>query len=185
MKNLFTITASLIVASLPNLSFGTGLSFQTLAPTVGDILTSTQEELNVGVSALFGSLSGNLDPSGTGAFTSFSQFSTGFDIVSTSLFIESTPNDVSTSVAPGTLTPGLNLWLLIDNGTEQGAFYLGETPSLGSLVSNPQLVLESDIGLGSKSGNSLLLNAVPEPSTYAALAGLSVLGFAMVRRRRS
>jgi hypothetical protein len=33
-------------------------------------------------------------------------------------------------------------------------------------------------------GNQLEFSAVPEPSTYAAIIGVSALGFALVRRRR-
>ena len=43
----------------------------------------------------------------------------------------------------------------------------------------------NNVVAGGTSGSNFTLTAVPEPSAYAALAGLLSLGYVMVRRRRS
>jgi hypothetical protein len=176
-------TLLLVLSSIlfPLLSFGTGLSFQTLAPTAGEILTSGGEVIVAPQSADFGTLSGNLDLSDTGSFTSFTDYSGIFSSLTTVSFNSSGDLLASTGDnAPG-YGQGTNVWLLIDTGVEQGAFYLGSTPELGVLTSTPTLA--GGPGWGSSSGGNLLLQPVPEPSSFALLSGLLALGWVATRRR--
>jgi len=80
-----------------------------------------------------------------------------------------------------------------------GSWLLYETGSLSSVTGTSSAPLTVRLygygGSSTSSGNwrlddltvsySLTASAVPEPSTYAVLAGLAVLGFAVYRRRRN
>ena len=155
----------------------TGLSFQTFAPTAGDILTSSSGSIADGVTVFAGTLAANADFAATSAFSQYSEFTAGFSQLGMGTFAA---GNVSVSIPTGSISAGLNLWLLVDNTIEQGAFFLGTTTGLGGLVSTPAL---STPGLGSSSGNNVLL-AVPEPSSFAFLAGCLGLAGVMLRRRR-
>lgn len=66
--------------------------------------------------------------------------------------------------------------------------YLSTTLSGGGTFSNSVNAL--NLRLGSSGGSVSILfdnltTAIPEPSTYAGLAGLAILGFAAMRRRRA
>lgn len=75
-------------------------------------------------------------------------------------------------------------WTLVDNtgsGTISGSFDLGASP----LASVPYGSFSLTYGVGA--GADVFLNwtaAIPEPSTYATIVGLSLLGYAALRRRR-
>jgi hypothetical protein len=179
------IKIALVSIVLPSVSFATGLSFQTLAPSAGDILTSISSEIDLTSTVRFGTLSGNANfASGTSAYSTFSAYDSAFTSLLTGNVVEGTPNNITGTASSGTFSAGLNLWLLVGSGSEFGVYFVGETPSLSSLSSNPQAIISNaTIALGNSSGSNLLL--VPEPSAYAAIAGLMTLGFVMVRRRRA
>ena len=172
--NIAKLTTLMLLA--PIAAFATGLSFQTLASTAGEIRTSSGGTFSSTTSASFGSISVS-----TSGFTSFSDYSDAFTSLGVNTFTATGDLLSPTTIGAGNIAAGTSIWLLIDTGTEQGAFSLGTTPSLGVLVSNPGV---STAGWGSKSGNNLLTTAVPEPSTYAMLAGALALGYVMIRRRK-
>lgn len=82
-------------------------------------------------------------------------------------------------VADGTsFSGGAGTYQLIDAGSISGGFLVGD------------ITLQHFAGFTcslSYLGNdvSLTLTAIPEPATYATLAGLGILGFAVCRRRKS
>jgi hypothetical protein len=185
MKKIILLFSAILMA--PVMLHATGLSFQTINSDVGDILTSSGSELALDATISFGTLDGNLDLSDTTSYTSFDDFYSEFTLLTTGTVIEASPNNVIATLAASTLSSGLNIWLLVESGSEVGVFYIGETPSLNQLVSTPELVTlgtsGAGVAIGSVSGSNLLLSAVPEPSAYAAIAGLLALSWVMVRRR--
>jgi hypothetical protein len=187
----FSFSLFFVALTAPFSLFATGLSFQTLNPSVGDVLTSTSSEIDLSSSVRFGTLTGNVDyATGIGSYSTYADFNTAFTSLVTASVIESTPNNLTASASAGDLSASLNLWVLIDTGSEQGVFYSGVTPGLGQLVVTPQLIAagtgSANVAIGSFSGNNMLTAVpVPEPATYAALAGLCALGAVMVRRRRA
>lgn len=174
-----------VLAVLPLSLSATGLSFQTINPAVGDVLTSTSTELPLSTSLRFGTLGANLDFSGAAGFATYSDFNSAFTSVITATVTEATPNNFNASILAGGLAANTNLWMLVDDGVEQGVFYAGITPGLGQLVVTPQTIAlgtgGAAIAIGSSSGNDL--NLVPEPSSFALLAGCFGLAWVMVRRR--
>ena len=94
------------------------------------------------------------------------------------------------------LFAGSSLFLNFD-GTEQvgGLTVAGTAFGLNDLASsvnfNTNLFSAADLiakGYANATGTGLLqvgASMIPEPSTYAALAGLGILGFAIYRRRRA
>lgn len=167
------ITLSLLA---PVASFATGLSFQTLNPTVGDVRDSAGAAFASGTVASFGSISAD-----TSSFSSFAEYASAFTSLGSNTFNAAGELTGPTTLGAGNVAAGTNLWLLIDTGTQQGAFSLGTTPSLGVLVANPST---ATAGWGTKVGNNLQTAIVPEPSTYAMFAGALALGYVMIRRRK-
>jgi hypothetical protein len=165
---------SLIVAA-PLSVFATGLSFQTLAPTVGDIFQSdgsifaTTASIDFGITAY--------DAAGA-AGKDFATIQSEFTSSVSSNFVGG--GNVTGAISAGALAAGAHVWAIIDEGAQYGAFYLGSTPSLGVLASNPQ-VATAVVGVSTKVGNNLY--TIPEPSTAGLLAGLLALGSVMLRRR--
>jgi hypothetical protein len=165
---------SLIVAA-PLSVFATGLSFQTLAPTVGDIFQSDESIFATTASIDFGITA--YDAAGA-AGKDFATIQSEFTSSVSSNFDGA--GNVTGAISAGVLAAGAHVWAIIDEADEYGAFYLGSTPSLGVLASNPQVATAV---IGTKVGNNLYTVAVPEPSTAGLLAGLLALGSVMLRRR--
>ena len=137
------ITKLLAISLLaPVAAFATGLSFQTLAPTAGEIRTSAGAAFASGTVASFGSISAD-----TSSFTSFDEYSAAFTSLGTNSITAAGDLTGPTTLGAGNISAGTSVWLLIDTGTEQGAFNLGTTPSLGVLVANPGT---ATVGWGSK-----------------------------------
>ena len=183
MNKLLKLT---IVGLLSSASaFATGLNFQTLAPSAGDILQSGGTEIGLATSVRVGTLTGNVNFDDS-TFTTFAEYDSAFTLtagVGTSV-LESTPNNVLATADAGNIASSLNLWMLVEDGAEQGVFYLGATPALNQLISTPALIAGAgDVAVGTIDGVNLRL--VPEPSTYAALAGICALGAVALRRRRA
>jgi len=179
-KNILTLVA---IATLPYNAVATGLSFQTLAPTVGDIVQS-DDSTSISLSAVvsFGTITGDAS-----TFTSFTDYTSSFSLLGSGTVGPAALNNVTGSIASGSLAEGVELWMLVDDTAigSVGAFFLGSTPGLGLLVSTPTSAVAGAGGTWSSTGNNLQLSVVPEPSTYAALSGLLALGYVMVRRRRA
>lgn len=112
-----------------------------------------------------------------------------------------TKGDVWTSTPLGQSYLELNLAspIVLDGNSSTFSFSfltgginnLNNAPSVTFLVDLRSGVASTNAGLDGASiafnnnaGNGGNLTAVPEPATYALLAGLAMLGFAMVRRRR-
>ncbi|MEZ0218249.1 MAG: beta strand repeat-containing protein [Rariglobus sp.] len=100
----------------------------------------------------------------------------------------------SDKIASGALTIGTGVLDINDFSFTTLAGYgvgtytlLGATSIVGTLGSNLTGTVGGLDAVLSISGNDLVLtvSSIPEPSTYAALAGLGVLGLAAVRRRRT
>ena len=163
---------SLIVAA-PLSVFATGLSFQTLNPTVGDVFQSDGSIFGPGANINFGITT--YDAAGS-AGKSFAEIQTDFTQYAVAA-VQST-GDMTASIGAGTLAAGAHIWAIADEGAEYGAFYLGSAPSLGVLAGIPSAATAV---YGSKVGNDLY--TVPEPSSAALLAGMLALGSVMLRRR--
>ena len=157
----------------PLASFATGLSFQTFAPTAGEVRTSSGAAFASGTSVSFGTMGD------TTGFTTFDQYDGVFTSLTTGTI--NVNGDLSASIAAGSVAAGTALWLVIDSGTEQGVFSLGTAPSLGVLSSFPA---SATALVGSNVGNDIRTAVVPEPSTYAMFAGALALGYVMIRRRK-
>ena len=154
---------------------GTGLVFQTFNPAQGDLLTSTGSFFAENTVISYGTLAGNLDSTNTTTFSAFSEYSSIFSPLTSSLINAAGETNAATSGQ----AEGTNYWLVIDTGSEQGAFFLGAAPALGSLGTAP---IGGVAGYGNDSGVNL--QAVPEPSSFALLAGCLGLAGVMLRRRR-
>lgn len=180
MKKILSITSLL---SLPIAVFATGLNFQTVFPSAGDILTSTGGPIDVGTTARFGTLTGNLDfASAIAGLNTYDDFSGVFQEIGTADFTAASPSNLFFDRPATSDASGINYWLLIDqSSSEQGVFFLGQTPNLGQLSSNPSSI--SQIAIGSDDGDNVRLQAVPEPSAFALIAGSLGLAWVMVRRR--
>ena len=181
MKIHKTILTLVAMAALPFSAFATGLSFQTLAQPAGDILQADDSTaISLAASVTFGTVTGD-----TSTFTSFADYTSNFTLLGTGAVAAGAPNNVTASIAGGTLAEGVDLWMLVDDSNgKEGAFFLGSTPGLGVLVGSPSVAVAGAGGTWSATGSNVQL-AVPEPSTYAALSGLLALGYVMVRRRRA
>tara|TARA_B110000093_G_C12855979_1_gene361380 strand:+ start:447 stop:995 length:549 start_codon:yes stop_codon:yes gene_type:complete len=182
MKIHKTILTFAAIAALPFSAFATGLSFQTLAPTVGDILQADDSTaISLAASVTFGTVAGD-----AGTFTSFADYTGAFATLATGALSAGAVTEVTGSIVSGSLAGGVDLWMLVtDTNGANGAFYLGATPGLGFLVGTPSTAVAGAGGTWSATGSNVQLSAVPEPSTFAALAGLCALSFVMVRRRRA
>jgi len=87
-------------------------------------------------------------------------------------------NDVTLTISPADTTVVLSQSDNANMGTYTGAF--GYDESLATAGS-----YDVSIGGGVGAGTGVVLNVVPEPSTYAALVGIAVLLGTLVRRRQS
>ena len=79
-------------------------------------------------------------------------------------------------------TSTLNLGFASGFETISGLFIAGNAVSSGTYTA-AQLGLLGLGGTFTGAGSLQVTSAIPEPSTYAALAGLGILGFALLRRR--
>ena len=163
---------SLIVAA-PLSMFATGLSFQTLNPTVGDVFQSDGSIFGPGANITFGITTYDAAGSAGKSFTEIQADFTQYAVAAVQ-----TSGDMTASIAAGTLAAGAHIWGIIDEGAQYDAFYLGSAPSLGVLAGIPSAATAV---YGSKVGNDLY--SIPEPSSAALLAGLLALGSVMLRRR--
>jgi len=137
---------------------------------------------------------------------------TGWNVLAIdSTFNTSTGANATTSTGVDvTAANGLEAWLLFVDGSLSGLiranawttitgadapapiptinFELGASDSASTVAflqgAGSVVTISDNAGIGG-SGISIQLTAVPEPSAYAALAGLLALGVVMVRRRRA
>ncbi len=84
----------------------------------------------------------------------------------------------------------LNVWLNPTSASDTASIsatatdFAIQNPEIRSVNANGGLVFD-EIRFGTTFADVVPVSAIPEPSTYAALAGLGVLGLAATRRRRS
>jgi len=177
-----TLSLSLLLVAGVSSSYATGLSFQTLSPIAGEFrLSDGTSTVTSGSLIRFGTMS----VSDFTGFTTIGQFESVFTELSTGAF--TIGGDATGSIATGTIGEGVSLFAIAYNGltvgnVESAVISLGSTPSFGPLAGSPAT---STALYGSNSGSNINFAPVPEPSTYAALAGLFALSFVMVRRRRA
>ena len=173
-------------------AFGTSVNFTVEESFVFDGTTAITKSNGASYTALgvFGDLSG-LDFSSAGAFASGLA---SFSQEEISLFPSSIPvaNVWSESVDSGSAGNTANL--IIFDGTDLSSSSSWGvvktsfvTQALGSETVGFQTTNYWDSAYAGTlvAGTSFTLAAVPEPSTYAMLSGLCVLGFAALRRRRA
>ncbi len=166
----------------------------TIAGAASHTGTNTVTGGNFTVSAT-GSLNGSSTVINTGrTFTTADNSSYTFDVGANGV------NDSITGVGTANLngdfvfnlsladTTAGNSWLIVDVGTLTesftGTFFVAnagavETANVWSFTNAGTLYEFSEL-----TGRLTISSPVPEPSTYATLAGLAVLGFVSVRRRR-
>lgn len=176
------IILSLLTTLLISHVNGTGLSFQTLNPTVGDILKADNSTtLDDGALFRFGTVT---DDDFTG-FTSITQYEAVFTQLGSNTF---SGGEVTGVLSTGSVAGNVDLYGIVYSGSsladpESAFFFIGTTPALSSLSGAP---ISSTVLYGSKVGNNINLApaVIPEPSTFAAIAGLLALGWVMARRRR-
>ncbi len=174
-----------------------GLSGTSSVAVSGGTLTSSVANVNLGLGGVSLSTGGTIDTRGSaiGSFTlaaSQDFTSTGgtlkFDLDTTSSLdqIKGSGAGSSFSLTSTSLTLNLLSWSVgdynnsytlfsgfVDGGTVSGVSITGyDTTNWQASLSNAGVL-------------SFSAAAVPEPSTYAVLAGASMLGFAALRRRRS
>ena len=169
-----TIKLLALTLALPIASFATGLNFNTYNPSLGDILKANGSKFGSTDIASFGTLSSTLGD--------FSTLSSNFTSLGTSNFTAAGELLAPTTMrAPSTVSPSTAIFILIDSSDgEQGVFSMGTTPTVGLLSATPSTMTAihgSDTGIN-------LNTVVPEPSTYAMLAGALALGYVMIRRRK-
>lgn len=99
---------------------------------------------------------------------------------------------------------GLDAWILVADGSESGLIRGNDwatisgataptpTPTLayqfGDSYSSSNVTILGDIAVtnnAGQGGTGISVSVVPEPSTYAMLAGALALGYVMVRRRKA
>ncbi len=85
----------------------------------------------------------------------------------------------------GSLSLGLNSKLFLENNLTVSSFFINGA-DLGTGVFTYDFLNENYAGYFDTTGleGSITVGMIPEPSTYAALAGATLLGFAALRRRR-
>jgi hypothetical protein len=178
-KSLFNSAGSLLpdgtlfilVADTLGNGFGTA---QAGSLAIGNFISGDDQIIGHGFTEIssgsaIGSGSATNVPLGTGAY---SQFTTG-----DSLAVMWFPGLTTSSFS---LTSGASYGYFRTNSPSSGAAWT--VPSAGQSVSIEELNLLNDTG--AMSGRALL-TAIPEPSTYAAICGLAMLGFAAFRRARA
>lgn len=165
-------------------------------PTLITLSQTTSEPVNVG--HLYGQVAGfGIDLAGTGTDEYYTK-------VSNVTLSGSVPwNQVTNAVTAGT-TNAVGVRLFSNNDL----YYYSRTPATVSIVSGTATFLNTNLsGLGfapgaiNSSGSFSFINglttyetinwnttgaaAIPEPSTYAALAGVAALGLAYLKRRKA
>jgi len=178
MKIAKQLLLTLFIAAAPISTYATGLAFNT---STFDILTEDSSAVADNAILRIGTLSST-------AGSSVADFEINFtDVIAPSVFAG---GDVSIISLSGTIAPSLTIYGIAyaagTEGPEGAVFEFGTTPTLGFLNLNPSLITNVLFGTGGSGSNIVMDGAiVPEPSTFAALAGICALGAVALRRRRT
>lgn len=205
MKKTLTIVsammAALVVASADNINLTVG-GFQALEDSSNTVLAngnavwigSFSAGFDIGANANdFATLAANF-----GAYDDGGTFAGGTQMLTTTVTDYSNGFNgsftVSGSVADaGGTAPAVYVWAfnnaVASSASEHGIFELSAlesgVPPLGITQSLDLATNFVSAPVGSFSGGVATLQAVPEPSAFAALAGVMALGWVAVRRRRA
>ncbi|MFA6286496.1 MAG: PEP-CTERM sorting domain-containing protein [Opitutaceae bacterium] len=176
------------IVSGGSLSFGSNLVNSSSVTVSGGTLTSTVANVNLGKGAVSMG-SGAITPRGVGTAGTFTLdanqnfVTTGgtlnFDLVSSSNF------DQIISLGSGAFSLTGTTLALSGLTSVAGTYQLFSGFTSGSVSSLTITGLTGGYSGSLDNTGLLTVTAIPEPSTYAALAGAAILGIAAIRRRKT